>query len=220
MHDSVKNLKLVKDKINEIIIKKQLKTNPTIIAVSKTFDLDKIFPVIESGHLDFGENKVQEAERKWKSFKNTNKKIKLHMLGKLQSNKAKKAVKLFDFIHSLDNEKLALKISQETKDLNKNVKIFIQVNLTSESQKSGLMPNELNNFYNYCAKDLSLNIQGLMCLPPINSISNKYFKILKDSSDILNLKELSMGMSSDFEDAVIHGSTYLRLGTAIFGKRS
>ena len=220
MHNSVKNLKLVKDKVNEIVIKKQLKTNPTIIAVSKTFDLNKIFPVIEYGHLDFGENKVQEAEDKWTKFKSTNKNIKLHMLGKLQSNKVKKAVKLFDFIHSLDSERLALKISQQIKELNKSVKIFIQVNLGSEPQKSGLMLSELNTFYKYCTNDLSLNIQGLMCLPPIDSASNEYFKILKDNSDRLNLKEISMGMSSDFENAIVYGSTYLRLGTAIFGKRS
>ena len=142
------------------------------------------------------------------------------MVGKLQSNKAKKAVKLFNFIHSLDSEKLALKLSQSEKELNKKTKLFIQVNLGEETQKSGIDLKDLDNFYNYCTKELSLNIIGLMCLPPINLDSSKFFQILKQTSEKLNLKDLSMGMSSDFEQAIINGSTYLRLGTAIFGARS
>ena len=142
------------------------------------------------------------------------------MVGRLQSNKAKKAVKLFNFIHSLDSEKLALKLSQSEKELNKKTKLFIQVNLGEETQKSGIDLKDLDNFYNYCTNDLLLNIIGLMCLPPVNLNSDKYFKILKKSAEKLNLKELSMGMSSDFEKAIINGSTYLRLGTAILGERS
>ena len=142
------------------------------------------------------------------------------MLGKLQSNKAKKAIKLFDYIHSLDNAKLALKLSQYEKELNRKMKLFIQVNIAEESHKSGILLNDLNSFYNYCTKELSLNIIGLMCLPPINSNSNEYFRILKKASENLNLEDLSMGMSADYEQAILNGSTYLRLGTAIFGERS
>ena len=148
------------------------------------------------------------------------KNVQLHMIGKLQSNKAKKAVKLFDYIHSLDNAKLANKLSQYEKELNKKTKLFIQVNIAQENQKSGILLNDINNFYDFCTKELSLNIIGLMCLPPINSDSNKYFQILKKNSQKLNLSDLSMGMSSDYEQAVHHGSTYLRLGTAIFGERN
>ena len=220
MHSSVQKLSLVKNKVNEIINQKQLKTNPTIIVVSKTFSLEKIKPLMDNGHTHFGENKIQEAESKWSEVINTNKSLQLHMVGKLQSNKAKKAVKLFNFIHSLDNEKLALKLSQSEKELNKKIKLFVQVNLGEEVQKTGVDLKDLNNFYNYCSYDLKLNIIGLMCLPPINLNSDKFFKILKGSADKLNLKELSMGMSSDFEKAIINGSTFLRLGTAILGERN
>ena len=220
MHDTLKNLNSVKNKVNEIVNEKQLKTNPEIIVVTKTFLLPKIMPLLKAGHLHFGENKVQESENKWLEYKKNNQSIKLHMLGKLQSNKAKKAVDLFDYIHSLDNEKLALKISQYQKELNKVVKLFIQVNLADEKQKSGIPISNLKNFYNYCINDLSLNVIGLMCLPPIDSNSDKYFKLLKKSSDDLNLKELSMGMSSDFDNAVSNGSTFLRLGTLIMGERN
>ena len=220
MHTSLQKLTLVKNKVNEIIIQKQLKTNPKIIVVTKTFSLNQIIPLIESGHIHFGENKIQEAESKWLEITNLNKNLQLHMVGRLQSNKAKKAVKLFNFIHSLDSEKLALKLSQSEKELNKKTKLFIQLNLGEETQKSGIDLKDLDNFYNYCTNDLLLNIIGLMCLPPINSNSDKYFKILKKSAEKLNLKELSMGMSSDFEKAIINGSTYLRLGTAILGERS
>ncbi len=209
----------VSKKVNEIINQKQLKTTPQIIVVSKTFPILKILPLIESGHIHFGENKIQEAENKWVEVKKNNKNIKLHMVGKLQSNKAKKAVKLFDYIHSLDNAKLASKIYQYQKELNKKIKLFIQVNMADENQKSGILLNDINNFYNYCTKELSLNVIGLMCLPPINSDSHKYFNKLKITADSLNLKELSMGMSSDFENAISCGSTYLRLGTKILGER-
>ena len=220
MHPSLKQLEFVQNKINEIINGKQLKTKPEIIVVTKTFPLQNIMPLLEYGHIHYGENKIQEAEEKWSEIKNNNKNLRLHMLGTLQTNKAKKAVKLFDFIHSLDNERLALKISQYQKELNKEVKLFIQVNLANEDQKSGLALNSLHHFYNYCVHELSLNIIGLMCLPPIEVNSDKYFRILKRSSEDLNLKELSMGMSSDFEDAVLNGSTFLRLGTLIMGKRN
>ena len=220
MHKNIEKLKFIKNKINEIIDKTQLKTNPQIIVVTKTFPIENIIPLLESGHLHYGENKIQEAENKWRQIKNTFKNFSLHMVGKLQSNKAKKAVDLFDYIHSLDNEKLALKISQYQKELNKDVKLFIQVNIANEKQKSGITMHNLKKFYEYCVNDLSLNVIGLMCLPPIDSSSDKYFKLLKKISDDLNLKELSMGMSSDFESAIMNGSTFLRLGTLIMGERN
>ena len=220
MHTSLQKLTFVKIKVNEIIKQKQLKTNPTIIVVTKTFSLNQIPPLIESGHIHFGENKIQEAESKWIGVKQQFSNLQLHMVGKLQTNKVKKAVKIFDYIHSLENAKLALKIFQHEKELNKKIKLFIQVNLADEKQKAGVMLNELNHFYNYCTKELSLNIIGLMCLPPIESNSYEYFELLKKNADKLNLKELSMGMSSDFEQAILNGSTYLRLGTMILGKRN
>ena len=219
MHVSLQKLTLVKNKVNEIIRQKQLKTKPKIIVVTKTFSLNKITPLIESGHIHFGENKIQEAENKWDKIKIQFNNLKLHMIGKLQSNKAKKAVKIFDYIHSLDNAKLASKIFHYEKELNRKIKLFIQVNLAKEDQKSGILLNDLNNFYYYCTKELSLNVIGLMCLPPVESSSHEYFKILKSVAEKLVLKDLSMGMSSDFEEAIIHGSTYLRLGTIILGVR-
>ena len=220
MHTILDKLNQVKNKVNEIISKKQLKTNPKIIVVTKTFPINKITPLIEYGHIHYGENKIQEAENKWVNIKSQYKNLQLHMIGKLQSNKAKKAVKLFDYIHSLDNERLASKISNYQKELNKNVKLFIQVNLADESQKSGIGINDLTGFYNYCNKDLSLNIIGLMCIPPINSNSVEYFEKINKISIKLNLKELSMGMSSDYEQALLNGSTYLRLGSVTMGERS
>ena len=219
MHSSVQNLNLVKSKVKEIIARKQLKIIPEIIAVTKTHSQSIYSPLLDLGHIHFGENTIQEAESKWPNIKNKYKDIQLHMLGKIQSNKAKKAVKLFDYIHSLDNAKLASKINQFEKELDKKLKIFIQVNLAKENQKSGISLNDLNNFYNYCTKELSLNIVGLMCLPPLESDPNKYFQLLKNEGNKLELKNFSMGMSSDYEDAVINGSTYLRLGTKIFGER-
>jgi len=212
-------LSLIKNEIKEIVEEKQLKLNPQIIAVTKTFPLDKINPLIDEGHIHFGENKVQEAEVKWKDVRKNNKKIKLHMVGKLQSNKAKKAVEIFDYIHSLDNTKLAQKISFFEKKFNKRTKLFIQVNVANEEQKSGINLNDLYSFYSYCLNELSLNVIGLMCLPPINSDSKKYFDLLKVKSLNLKLNDLSMGMSSDYKQAILSGSTYLRLGTALFGER-
>ena len=220
MHTSLNQLNSIKNKVKEIISKKQLQTDPKIIVVTKTFSLSKILTLIESGHEHFGENKLQEAEDKWSEIKNEYKKVQLHMIGKLQSNKAKRAVKLFDYIHSLDNEKLALKLSTYEKELSKKNKIFIQMNLAREEQKSGLLMSEMTDFYNYCAKELSLNIIGLMCLPPIDSNSQEYFSEIKKAADRLNLRDLSMGMSSDYEAAMLSGSTYLRLGTIILGERN
>jgi len=219
MHGCSKKLSLILNKVNEIVKQKQLKTNPKIIVVTKKFSIDKILPLIEAGHMDYGENKVQEAEDKWISVKKNYINLKLHFVGNLQSNKAKKAIKLFDYIHSLDNAKLASKIFQYQKELNKEVKLFISVNLGDEEQKYGVSLNKLNNFYDYCTKELSLNIIGLMCLPPIGENAQEYFKQLKNAADKLNLNNLSMGMSSDFENALICGSTHLRLGTIIMGER-
>ena len=220
MHTTLEKLSRVKNKVNEIISKKQLKTKPKIVVVTKTFPLNKILPLLESGHIHYGENKIQEAENKWIDTKNRYKNLQLHMIGKLQTNKAKKAVKLFNYIHSLDDDRLALKLSHHEKELNKKVKLFIQVNLADEPQKSGIMFNDLNNFYNYCTKDLSLNVIGLMCMPPVDSNSQEYFKKLKKAAQQLNLEDLSMGMSSDYEQAILSGSTYLRLGTTILGEKN
>ena len=220
MHTTLEKLTRVKNKVNEIINKKQLKTNPKIVVVTKTFPLNKIVSLLENAHMHYGENKIQEAENKWIDIKNRYKDLQLHMVGKLQSNKAKKAIKLFDYIHSLDNAKLALKLSHHEKELNKKVKLFIQVNLAGDPKKSGIMFNDLNNFYNYCTKDLSLNVIGLMCMPPVDTYSQEYFEKLKKAAGQINLEDLSMGMSSDYEQAILSGSTYLRLGTVIMGERN
>ena len=207
-------------RIKEFFNQKKIKNKyPEIIAVSKTFSMDKIMPLVEYGHIHFGENKIQEAEEKWSSFNKNNNNVMLHMIGKLQTNKAKKAVKLFDYIHSLDSHKLAEKISKYENELNRKMKIFIQVNLTRESNKSGINKKDLKKFYLFCTKKLSLNIIGLMCLPPLNKNSSDYFLSLKNLSTELNLKELSMGMTHDYIDAINYGSTFLRIGTLIFGKR-
>ena len=220
MHQSLQKLSSIQNKISKILDKKQLKINPKIIAITKTFPISAINPLLESGHIHYGENKIQEAENKWKGIKEKYQNVALHMVGKLQSNKAKKAIQLFDYIHSLDNLKLAKLLSRFENELNKKVKIFIQVNIAEENQKTGIRLNELENFYNCCKKDLNLNIIGLMCIPPIDSDSSKYFEILKQYSLKLNLNDLSMGMSNDYEQAILCGSTYLRLGTVIFGERS
>ena len=220
MHATLEKLSRVKNKVNEIISKKQLKTKPKIVVVTKTFPLNKILPLLENGHIHYGENKIQEAENKWIDTKNRYKNLQLHMIGKLQTNKAKKAVKLFNYIHSLDDDRLALKLSHHEKELNKKVKLFIQVNLAEEPQKTGIMFNDLNNFYNYCTKDLSLNVIGLMCMPPVDSNPQEYFKKLKKAAEQLNLEDLSMGMSSNYEQAILSGSTYLRLGTTILGEKN
>jgi PLP dependent protein len=219
MHISVQNLNVIKNNVKEIIDRKQLNTSPKVIAVSKTFEMEKIIHLVKYGHLHFGENKIQEAENKWIDVKKEYVNLKLHMIGKLQSNKAKKAVQLFDYIHSLDNVKLGEKISFYEKELKKKTKLFIQVNIAEENQKSGILLNDLDDFYNYCVNDLSLDIIGLMTLPPIDEDPEQYFKLIKDKSKMLNLNELSIGMSGDYEKALENYSTYLRLGTAIFGNR-
>ena len=190
----------------------------TIIAVSKTFPLEKIMPLINHGHKDYGENKVQEAVEKWSNIKLEKSDLKLHLLGKLQTNKVKFAIRIFDFIHSVDNKKLAKKIADEQLKLNKKVKIFIQVNLGEEKQKSGISKNNLKDFYLYCI-NLKLDVIGLMCIPPINQNPTPFFQELDRLNKSLNLKELSMGMSSDYVEAVKNSSTYLRIGSAIFGQR-
>ena len=219
MHISVQNLNVIKNNVKEIIDRKQLNTSPKVIAVSKTFEMEKIIHLVKYGHLHFGENKIQEAENKWIDVKKEYINLKLHMIGKLQSNKAKKAVQLFDYIHSLDNVKLGEKISFYEKELKKKTKLFIQVNIAEENQKSGILLNDLDDFYNYCVNELSLDVIGLMTLPPIDEDPEQYFKLIKDKSKMLNLNELSIGMSGDYEKALENYSTYLRLGTAIFGNR-
>lgn len=220
MHIALEQLNLIKNKVNDIINKKQLKTEPKIIVVTKTFAFNKIYPLLDVGHIHYGENKIQEAEQKWSDVKSRYKNFKLHMVGKLQTNKVKKAIKIFDYIHSLDNKKLALKLSQCQKELEKNLKYFIQVKFDDNENKSGINLDEVSNFYSYCTNELSLDIIGLMCLPPINSNSQNYFKLLKQTAVNLNLNELSMGMSGDFEQAILNGSTFLRLGSVIMGERN
>ncbi len=220
MHQTVQNLLNVNSEIKSKIY--ELKYNnykPEIIAISKTFALSHIMPLIDYGHLNFGENKVQEAVEKWSEIKKKNKNLKLHMVGKLQTNKVKLALKVFDFIHSLDNLKLAKKISDEQKKNLIKPKIFIQVNIGKEVQKSGLNEDNLLDFYNECL-NLDLNIVGTMCLPPIDKDSSIFFSEMKKLNSILKLNELSMGMSEDFLKAIEFYSTYLRIGSKIFGKRS
>ena len=191
-----------------------------IIAVSKTFTLEHIQPLVDHGHLHFGENKVQEASAKWTTQKIKNKDLKLHMIGKLQSNKAKDAVKLFDYIHSVDNQKLADALAKHQKNFNRNLKYFIQVNVGNEIQKSGIPVNELDAFYNYCINEINLNIIGLMVIPPNDQNADKYFKSLNELNKSLALENLSMGMSADYMEAIRHGSTFVRIGSSIFGPRS
>ena len=192
---------------------------PEIIAVSKTFDIEHIKPVLEYGHKNFGENKIQEAISKWTDVKKEHTDIKLHMLGKVQTNKVKFLIPLFDYLHSLDNFKLAEKISKEELKKNKKIKIFIQVNLGEEEQKNGINLKDLDNFYYECKKNLNLDIIGLMCLPPQNENPQKFFQKLKECSDKFGLTDLSMGMSNDYDVACKFGSTFLRIGTKIFGER-
>ena len=198
----------------------RLKNYTKIIAVSKTFPTDKILPLIEYGHTDFGENKVQEAIEKWTNIKEKYHSIKLHMIGKLQTNKVKFAINLFDYIHSLDNFKLAKKISDEQQKNNKKPKIFIQINIGNESQKSGINSNELNEFYNNCINDLNLDIIGIMCLPPNDNKGDFYFKKMSELIKMISANELSMGMSNDYLEAFKTGATFLRIGSNIFGNRN
>ena len=207
-----------KIKLNIELVKPAQKVN--IIAVTKTFSLDHINPLIEHGHLHYGENKVQEAISKWTKIKEKKDNLKLHMIGKLQSNKAKEAVKLFDYIHSLDSQKLADKLSKHQVSLKKNLKYFIQVNVGNEIQKSGIPVGELDLFYNYCKNEINLNIVGLMVIPPNDNNPEKYFKSLNELNKSLALQDLSMGMSADYIKAIEHGATFIRVGSFIFGQRS
>jgi len=216
MHNSVKNLiyieEVIKSKVNHHKI-------PKIIAVSKTFPIENIIPLIEYGQLDYGENKVQEALDKWSNIKNKKNSIKLHLIGRLQTNKVKLALKIFDYIHSLDNEKLANKIADEQTKQGKKPKIFIQVNIGSEDQKSGISIEKLDNFYEFC-KNLNLDIIGTMCIPPNDGNTKKYFLEMDKTNQRLNFKELSMGMSGDYLEAITNNATYIRVGSKIFGSRS
>ena len=216
MHQTVKNLINIQSNVKQKLQENNSINQPNIIAVSKTFKLDHIIHLINYGHSHYGENKVQEAVEKWEIVKKQNNNIKLHLIGKLQTNKVKFAVKIFDYIHSLDSEKLANKIASYE---NQKIKLFIQVNIGNEEQKSGISINKLDDFYQFC-KDLKLNIVGLMCIPPIDDNSVIYFKKMLDLKQKLNFNELSMGMSSDYLDALQHGSTFLRIGSDIFGKRN
>lgn len=208
------------NKIKSNILKLQPSRQVKIVAVSKTFSLSHIKPLIDYGHDHFGENKVQECFSKWAEIKKVNHNLKLHMIGKLQSNKAKNAVEIFDYIHSLDNQKLADALDKNQKKINKNLKYFIQVNIGNEMQKSGIPVNELDPFYNYCTKEINLNVIGLMVLPPNEKNTKKYFEELYNLNNSLALNELSMGMSSDYLDAINHKSTFVRIGSLIFGARS
>ena len=218
MHESVKKYNNIVNSIKQELEGQKNIIFPKIIAVSKTFQLERIIPLIEYGHLDYGENKVQEALDKWSEIKKENPKIKLHLIGGLQTNKVKFALKIFDYIHSVDSKKLAKKISDEQIKQNKKVKLFIQVNIGNEEQKSGVSKIDLVDLFNYC-KDLNLEVVGLMCIPPVDKDSNQYFKEMNLLNQNLRLKELSMGMSSDFLKASIYSATFLRIGSAIFGKR-
>jgi pyridoxal phosphate enzyme (YggS family) len=208
------------NKIKSNLLKIDDKNPATIIAVSKTFSLEHIMPLIKHGHLHFGENKVQEAEAKWSKIKNENKNLKLHMIGKLQSNKAKKAVEIFDYIHSVDSQKLADVLSKSQNAIKKNINYFIQVNIGNEEQKSGIPFAEVDGFFNYCTREKKMQILGLMAIPPNNENVEKYFKNLSELNSSLGLTELSLGMSSDYITAIKYKSTYLRLGSSIFGERT
>ena len=216
MHKNVANLIAIENLLKKKTNKDRI---PKIIAVSKTFTMLDIIPLIKHGHVNFGENKIQEAMDKWSSIKNEDTNIKLHMIGKLQTNKVKVAVRLFDFIHSVDSEKLAKKIAEEQAKIKRNVKIFIQVNIGNEIQKSGIDQSAIQNLILFC-KDLGLDVIGLMCIPPANFDPTDYFKKMNEINNSIDLNELSMGMSSDYLEAARNNSTYLRIGSSIFGRRS
>ena len=218
MHGTVKNLLDIKNNIKIHLNKLNINNNPKIVAVSKTFKIDQILPLIDYGHSDYGENKVQEALEKWTEIKKINSKIRLHMVGKLQSNKVKFAVQIFDYIHSVDSEKLARKIAEEQNKLNKKIKIFLQVNIGDENQKSGINKNELGQLVSF-SEEIGLNVIGLMCIPPVNSDPEAYFVEMNKLNKDLGLAELSMGMSSDYLIAAKNFSTYVRVGSSIFGQR-
>ena len=215
MHNTVKNLIYIEDLIKSKVNHDKL---PIIIAVSKTFSIEHILPLIEHGHFHFGENKVQEALEKWNEIKGQNSNIKLHLIGKLQTNKVKFALKIFDYIHSLDSEKLAIKIAEEQTKQEKKPKIFLQVNIGNEDQKSGINKEKLHNFYKFC-KNLKLDIIGTMCIPPNDENTENYFYEMNIINKELNFEDLSMGMSGDFLNAIKNNATYVRIGSKIFGSR-
>tara|TARA_B100000401_G_scaffold400238_1_gene311870 strand:- start:737 stop:1396 length:660 start_codon:yes stop_codon:yes gene_type:complete len=219
MHNTLKNLFDIQNNIKTHLNKLNIKNNSKIIAVSKTFKIDKILPLIEHGHVDYGENKVQEAVEKWTEIRKKNSHIKLHMIGKLQTNKVKFAVQIFDYIHSVDSEKLARKIADEQSKINKKIKIFLQVNIGDENQKSGINKNDVKKLFSL-SKEIGLNVIGLMCIPPINIDPENYFAEMNKLKKGLGLCELSMGMSSDYLKAIKHLSTYVRIGSSIFGPRN
>ena len=211
----IDNYKLIIEKINQ-----QSNKKITLVAISKTFPLSHIKPLIDYGHQHYGENKVQEALSKWSDYILSNSKIKLHMVGNIQSNKIESAVRIFSYIHSLNNEKSAYKFASAQKKFNKELNYFIQVNIGNEIQKSGIEISLVKEFVKYCQQELKLNILGLMCIPPLNLSADQYFKKLKELNEISNLKNLSMGMSSDYELAIKYGANYIRIGSSLFGKRS
>jgi len=219
MHNCIQKYKDIISAIDKKLEEQKINYTPKVIAVSKTFKLENILPLIEYGHLDYGENKVQEAIDKWSEIKLKKQNIKLHLIGKLQTNKVKHALKIFDYIHSVDSTKLAKKIADEQNKQNKSPKLFVQVNIGDEEQKSGIKVEQIKDLISF-SKKLNLNIIGLMCIPPINKDPDKYFKEIKFLSKKFNLKEISMGMSSDYLKAVENSSTYLRIGSSIFGQRS
>jgi pyridoxal phosphate enzyme (YggS family) len=219
MHNTVQNLIEITDEIKLNLRDSNIVNLPKIIAVSKTFKIDKILPLIDYGHIDFGENKIQEAVDKWTEIKSKNKNIKLHMIGKLQTNKVKFAVKLFDYIHSVDSEKLAKKIADEQSKIDKKIKIFIQVNIGNEEQKTGINKIELEDLVSYCKK-INLDVIGLMCIPPADKDASIFFKEINLLNDGFDFTELSMGMSSDYIEASKNSASYLRIGSSIFGKRA
>tara|TARA_B100001248_G_scaffold259331_1_gene245191 strand:+ start:2733 stop:3392 length:660 start_codon:yes stop_codon:yes gene_type:complete len=218
MHVTVKNLLDIENNIKVHMNELKYNNYPKIIAVSKTFKIDKILPLIDHGHIDYGENKVQEAVEKWTEIKKINSEIKLHMIGKLQTNKVKLAVQIFDYIHSVDSEKLARKIADEQSKINKNIKIFLQVNIGNEYQKSGINKDGTERLVSF-SKGLGLNVIGLMCIPPMNTDPEDYFAEMNKLKKDFGFDELSMGMSSDYLTAIKHFSTYVRIGSSIFGQR-
>ncbi len=218
MHNTVKNLLDIENNIKTHLNKLNINSKSKIIAVSKTFKIDKILPLIEYGHTDFGENKVQEAIEKWTEIKKINPQVKLHMIGKLQTNKVKSAVRIFDYIHSVDSIKLAKKIADEQDKINKKIKVFLQINIGEEDQKSGINKAETNQLVIYC-KEIGLDLIGLMCIPPANIDSNNYFEEMNRLNNSFGFVDLSMGMSSDYLIAAKHFATYIRVGSSIFGHR-
>ena len=219
MHNIIKNLSEIDNNIKVYLHKLNINSKPKIIAVSKTFKIDKILPLIEYGHVDFGENKVQEAIEKWTDIKKTNLQIKLHMIGKLQTNKVKYAVKIFDYIHSVDSAKLAKKIADEQNKANKKIKVFLQINIGDEDQKSGINKAEVSHLVAYC-KGIGLDLIGLMCIPPANVDPNNYFEEMNRINKSFGFFDLSMGMSSDYLIAAKYSATYVRVGSGIFGNRN